>query len=146
MKDNVRPIGDLIITLRDSNGNIKEERSVPNLVVTVGKTAIASRLIGPATAVMSHMALGLSATTPAAGNTTLGAESARVVFSATPTAVTNEITYNAMFGAGVGTGSIVEAAIFNAVTSGVMLCRTTFAAVNKDVGDSLTIVWKVAIL
>jgi len=148
INDTVKATGQLEIILRDANGNVKLQNTVPNLVVTVGKNVIASRLAGTATAVMSHMSVGTSSTAPAANNTILGAEIAasRVALTVPGgTPVTNVVTYSALFSAGVGTGAIVEAGIFNDGTVGSMLCRTTFAVVNKDIGDTLTINWAVTI-
>lgn len=154
LTDKIVTTGELQIVLRDEHGNIKEQREVPNLVVTVGKNLIASRLTGVAAPVMSHMAVGTLATTPANGDTILGAEIAgsRVALSVVGgVAVAADITYIASFGPGVGTGPIVEAGIFNAasgVPSGfvnTMLCHTTFLVINKAVGDSLTITWKVTV-
>ena len=45
----------------------------------------------------------------------------------------------------VSTGAITEAGIFNALTAGTMLCRTTFPVVNKAAGDSIVITWVVTI-
>ena len=61
--------GNLEVILLDENGNKKDYRKVNNLVVAVGKDVIASRLVGNALAVMSHMAVG-SSTTPAATSQT----------------------------------------------------------------------------
>jgi hypothetical protein len=151
--DTFKATGELQIVLRDEHGNIKEDRTVPNLVVTVGKNLIASRLTGVAANVMSHMAVGTSATAPAAGDLILGAEigGSRVALNvAGGTAVLSDITYIGTFGAGVGTGAIVEAGIFNAASGSggfvnTMLCHTTFLVVNKAAADSLTITWKVTI-
>lgn len=148
IEEQIKPTGELVIVLRDSQGNIKDQRTVPNLVVTTGRTVIAARLAGTSVAVMSHMSVGTSATAPVAGNTTLGAEivasrTALAVSGGTPAA--NVVTYSATFVAGVGTGAITESGIFNAASAGSMLCRTTFAVVNKDVGDSLTINWNVSV-
>lgn len=148
IEETVKATGQLDIVLRGPDGEIKQTMNVPNLVVTVGKNVIASRLTGVATAVMSHMSVGTTSTAAAAANTTLGAEVAgsRVTLAtAGGVAVNNEVTYTATFGAGVGTGALVEAGIFNASTAGSMLCRTTFPVVNKDAADSLTISWKVVI-
>lgn len=148
INDNVKALGELSIVLRDAQGNIKTQTTVPNLVVTVGKTVIASRLTGNTTSVMSHMAVGTTNTTQIAANTTLGTEisgSRTALTTSGGIAVANEITYVATFPAGIGTGAIVEAGIFNAATAGSMLCRTTFSVVNKDIGDSLTINWKITI-
>lgn len=146
INDTVKAVGELHIVLRDANGKIKTDVTVPNMVVTVGKNLIASRLVGTASAVMSHMAVGTGAVAPVAGNTTLGAEiAASRVALTSGTAVNSDVTYVATFGPTVGTGAITEAGIFNASTAGTMLCRTTFSVVNKAAEDSLTISWKVSI-
>jgi hypothetical protein len=138
--------GSLLIELRDENGNIKDERLLENLVVSAGKTFIASRMVGVSAAVMSHMAVGTNNTAPAAGDTTLAAEvaaSRTALGSATSSGAV--ATYTCTFGAGVGTGALVEAGIFNASSAGTMLCRTTFSTINKASGDSLTVTWTVTV-
>lgn len=148
INDTIKTTGILNILLKDKNGLVKIDKTVNNLVVTVGKNAIASRLAGTTVAVMSHMAVGSGAASPLAGDTTLGTEIAasRTALSVSGgTVTTNTVTYATTFGAGVGTGAITEAGIFNATTSGTMLCRTSFAVVNKDVSDTLTISWAVTI-
>lgn len=144
MEEFLKATGKLDIILKDSDGNIKQELHVPNLVVTVGKNFIASRMVGTSSPVMSHMAIGTNATAPVSANTTLGTEIARVAL-ASATATANTISYSATFPAGTGTGAITEAGIFNAASSGTLLCRTTFAVINKAVSDVLTINWNVTI-
>lgn len=139
IKDDLSLKGKLTIAV-----NGQTVREVPNLVVTAGKEFVASRMAGVSSNEMSHMAIGTDNTSPAAGNTALGSEAARV--SLTSTTVTNaDVVYVASFGAGTGTGSIVEAGLFNASSGGDMLCRTTFAVVNKQVDDSITITWTVTV-
>lgn len=137
-------VGTPRIVLKDKDGNVKQDFSVPNLVVTAGKNFIASRMVGTAQAAMSHMAIGTGATAAAAGDTSLQSEAARVALSGSSAsgAVT---TYTASFGAGVGTGAITEAAILNASSAGTMLCRTTFPVVNKGADDSMSVTWTVTI-
>ena len=144
MEEFLKATGKLDIILKDSDGNIKQELHVPNLVVTVGKNFIASRMVGTTSPVMSHMAIGTNATAPVSANTTLGTEVARVALSSA-TATANTVSYSATFPAGTGTGAITEAGIFNAASSGTLLCRTTFAVVNKSASDVLTINWNVTI-
>ena len=144
MEDFIKAKGELDIILKDVDGNIKQHLRVPNLVVTVGKNFIASRMVGTSSPVMSHMAVGTDTTAPVSTNTTLGKEIARVALSSA-TATANTIAYSATFPVGTGTGSIAEAGIFNAASSGTLLCRTTFAAVNKAAEDVLTINWNVTI-
>lgn len=149
INESLKATGELQIVLRDANGNIKEQKTVPNLVVTVGRNAIASRLTGTATAVMSHMAVGTSSTAASAGQTTLVAEigaSRTALAVAGGTAAANEVTYSCTFPAGTGTGAVTEAGLFNAASAGTMLARTVFSVVNKDVADALTITWKISIV
>lgn len=136
--------GVLNIVLRDENGEVKEEITVPNLVVDAGLDFIASRMVGTASSVMSHMAVGSGTTNPAAGDTTLESELGRVALTSS-TATNNAVEYVATFGAGVGTGAITEAGILNASSGGTLLCRTEFAVVNKGASDSMTITWTVTI-
>ena len=123
---------------------VKKEFIVPNLVVTVGKNYIASRMTGNSTTVMGYMAIGTGTGTPASGDTTLGTEAGRVALTAF-TSSTNTVTATATFPAGTGTGAITEAAIFNASTGGTMLCRTVFPVVTKQAGDTIAITWKVTV-
>lgn len=124
------------------NGEVVQQ--VPNLVVTAGKNYVASRMKDATTSAMSHMAIGTGSTSPAAGNTALGSESHRSALTST-TVSSNVVSYVASFGAGDGTGAITEAGLFNASSSGDMLCRTTFSVVNKGSQDSMTITWEVTV-
>ena len=145
LREQIKMSGELTIVVRDEKtGIIKETRVVPNLVVTVGKNYIASRMVGTAAAVMSHMAIGTGVVAPIIGDTALGTQNGIVAVS-TFTASTNTVTATATFPAGTGTGAITEAGIFNAASAGTMLCRTTFSVVNKAAGDSIAITWVVTV-
>lgn len=142
--DDLKITGALQIVLTGADGQVKDTREIPNLVVTIGKTFIASRMVGVASNVMSHMAVGSSSTAPAAGDTILGAELGRVALTS-GTSASNVATYVATFGTGVGTGAIQEAGIFNASSAGTLLCHTSFAVVNKGANDTMTITWTVTV-
>lgn len=142
--ESVNVKGNLEVILLDESGKQKDYRKVNNLVVAVGKDVIASRLVGNALAVMSHMAVGSSNTAAATSQTALGTELGRVALDSTSRA-TNTITYVATFPAGTGTGSITEAGILNAGASGNMLCRTVFGVVTKASGDTVVITWNVTV-
>jgi hypothetical protein len=142
--ESVNVKGNLEVILLDKTGKQKDYRKVNNLVVAVGKDVIASRLVGNSLAVMSHMALGSDATPAATGQTALGGELGRVVLDSTSRA-SNTITYVATFPAGTGTGSITEAGILNASSTGNMLCRTVFGVVTKASGDTIVITWNVTV-
>lgn len=142
-QDSIKAIGAVNIVVTGEDGTIKDQRLIPNLVVTTGKNYIASRMTGTTTA-MSHMSIGSSTTAAAAGDTALGAELGRVALSSSSTTA-NVTTYSATFPAGTGTGAVVEAGIFNAASAGTMLCRTTFAVVNKGANDTITVTWTVTV-
>tara|TARA_R110000737_G_scaffold311710_2_gene320774 strand:- start:578 stop:1027 length:450 start_codon:yes stop_codon:yes gene_type:complete len=147
LKDQLNPTGQLKIVLRDAAGNVKSERVEKNLVVTAGLNFIAARMTdGSIPTDMSHMAVGTGTTSASAGQTTLVTEAARVALTGGQGAPsTNTIVYTCTFAAGTGTGALTEAAVLNAASSGTMLCRTVFSAVNKGADDSVTITWTITI-
>lgn len=143
-EDTLKMTGDLTVTLFDAEGKVKDKRDLKNLVVSAGKTFIASRMVGTAQAIMSHMAIGTGTTTPAVGQTTLTTEAGRVTLASSSSS-SNQVTYTATFPAGTGTGAITEAGVLNAASAGTMLCRTTFPVVNKAAGDSIAVTWTVTV-
>lgn len=143
IQETVKATGELNIKLFGPDGQLKSEKTVPNLVVTVGKTFIAARMVGTPTA-MSHMAIGSGTVDPVVGDTTLGTELARVALSSSTSSLA-VVTYVASFGSGVGTGAVTEAGIFNASSAGTLLCRTEFAVVNKGATDSMSITWNITV-
>jgi len=144
MNELLQATGQVSVEVFGPDGNLKEKAHIPNLVVQVGRDFIASRMKDATETVMSHMAVGEDNTTPASGNTTLGTEVGRVSLDST-TVTNNIVTYVATFPAGTGTGGLEEAGIFNASSGGTMLCRTTFAIVNKAAADSMVITWAITI-
>ena len=147
----VKAVGQLNIEIKGANGEVKESVFIPNLVVTTGKNYIANRMKDTTSGFtqenqMSHMAVGEDSTGALVANTALGTEIARVALTtAGGTVASNVVTYQATFNPGTGTGAITEAGIFNAASSGTMLCRTTFAVVNKGADDTMSITWTVTI-
>lgn len=144
MNDGLKLRGDVALVLRDKKGNIKDERKIKNLIVDAGLNFICDRMKNDETA-MTHMALGSGTTAAAAGDTSLESQlgSREVLDSDTVSGST--ITYTSSFEAGDATGSVTEAAIFNAASGGTMLCRTVFAVVNKASDDSLSITWQISL-
>ena len=162
--------GTLAIAHFGPNGELIEDRFYSNIVVTVGKQWIAQRMKDTAGSPshtiplqMSHMAVGGNAvvgsnpakTTPVVGDTQLStggspalSELARVGLTTAGGVVSGAVvTYATTFAAGTGTGSLVEAGIFNSATgaAGTMLCKTSFDVVNKAPNDSIAITWTVTI-
>ena len=144
IQDSIKVTGELRITVTNPEGSITQETVVPNLVVTSGKDFIAERMKDATTTAMSHMAIGTGSTAAAAGDTALGSEVGRVALTST-TVTANAVAYVATFGAGTGTGAITEAGLFNASSSGDMLCRTVFSVINKGAADTLGITWTVTV-
>jgi hypothetical protein len=145
--DNVNTIGTLEIVVTDADGKIKDSRLLKNLIVSSGKALFASRLIGASAAVASHIAVGTNNTAEAITQTALSAELVRVALTSTTNVTTNvandAVQYVATFGAGAGTGALVEAGIFNAASAGTMVSRVVFPVVNKGAADTMTITWKI---
>ena len=77
---------------------------------------------------------------------TLSAETGRSIIQSKNQGVGDElhkIIYVFEVDAGVGTGNVTEAGLFNASTGGVMACYQSFEAIEKGANDSLVITWKV---
>jgi len=146
INDSIKITGDVRIDLFDESGMVKDTREIKNLVVTVGKNYIASRMKDATATAMTHMELGTGTTAAAVGDTTLQTviSGSRVTLTST-TVTTNAIEYIASFPAGTGTGAVTEAGIFNAASAGTMLCRTVFSVVNKGAADAMSITWTITV-
>jgi hypothetical protein len=145
-KDFVKAEGKVTLVLTGSDGAVKETREVENLVVQVGLNYIASRMKDATATAMTHMEVGTSSTAASLAQTTLVAavSASRTALTST-TVTTSSVAYACTFGAGVGTGALTEAGIFNAASAGTMLCRTVFSVINKGAADTLTITWTIAV-
>lgn len=141
MKSEFTPGCNMRIELFDKNGNLKEIRNVHNTVTTAGKAGLMDQALAtPTLAKPGWMELGTG--TPAA--TLLGAyvSGSRVALTS-KTRNANVVTMVGTFGAGVGTGAITEAGVFDVVTQNTanMWMSASFAVVNKGASDSLVITW-----
>ena len=143
--DELKVTGSVNVVIHDDSGKQKENFTIPNLVVTTGLAYIASRMKDATATAMTHMTVGTGNTAAAAGNTALETQLGSRVALTSTTVTSNSTAYVATFGAGVGTGALTEAGIFNASTSGTMLCRTLFAVINKGAADTMTITWTITI-
>lgn len=144
--DSIKVTGDVKIDIIGADGAIKDSREIKNLVVTVGKNYIASRMKDATATAMTHMELGTGTTAAAVGDTTLqtAISGSRVTLTST-TVTTSAIAYVASFPAGTGTGAVTEAGVFNAASAGTMLCRTVFSVVNKGAADAMSITWTITV-
>lgn len=119
-KDSVKLTGRLLIQKFNDKNEKVFETEVPNLVVTSGKEFIASRIVGEDYDAMDFMAIGDDAAIGALSQTTLINELARVTLTSATASGTN-VTFTGTFPAGTGTGSIVEAGVFNKGSSSVLI-------------------------
>jgi len=148
INENLKLSGQLSIVLKDKAGNVKDQREVKNLVVNSGLAYIASRMKDTTKGAMSHMALGSGTTAAAASQTDLVSilGSREALDSTTISGSNNEkIVYVSAFEAGDATGAVTEAGIFNAASSGDMLCRTVFNVVNKAADDTMSVTWTITL-
>jgi hypothetical protein len=146
--DEIKATGALHVVLRGPDGKIKDERNIKNLVVTTGKNFIAASMIKTTSdtpAAMTHMGIGSGTTAAAVGDTALESALGSRVSLSSATNANAVTTYVATFAAGTGTGAVTEAGIFNASTSGTMLCRSVFSVVNKGADDSMSITWVITV-
>lgn len=112
-----------------------------NTVVTSGKTALAQWLAASSQAgpFMPYIAVGTDATAVEASNVALGTQTAIVLGSVS--SATNVFTVAATFGAGVGTGAIEEAGLFQS-NGGTMFSRA-LVSIDKGADESAVIEWNV---
>jgi len=148
-KDSIKLTGKLLIQKFNKNKDLVYSTEVPNLVVTSGKEFIASRIVDSVLFdPMNYMAIGDDAQVGALSQTTLINELARVTTTSSTASGVN-VTFTATFGAGVGTGSIVEAGIFNQDESAVLIFdadaavddgahKITYVAHGLTTGDKIT--------
>ena len=143
--ENLNVTGALNIVLTKEDGSVQTV-DTHNLVVSTGLNFIVSRMKDATATVMSNMALGTGTTAAVLADTTLSSEISGSRVAITSTSVTsNQIVYVASFAAGVGTGAVTEAGIFNASSSGTLLSHVVFSAINKGSADSLTITWTITV-
>ena len=144
MDESLKILGTLKVTLKDKDGNVKEEHNFKNLVVNGGlgylvhALAYAINISGP----FNYIAIGTGTSAPSAGNTALQTEIARggIGYSASDY---NYITFQTTFSPGTGTGTITEAGIFSGSSGGLMFSRTTFTPIVKHSTDSLIVSWTI---
>ena len=143
--DNMRLNGFMVAELFGPDGKLKQRREVHNTVTTLCHKMAADQLLAaPAVVTPGWMELG-TGSGQGAGDTTLDAyiASSRTALDSKTRGANAIVTMVCTFAAGVGTGAITEAGIFNVVTQNTtdLLCYASFAAVNKAAADSLVITW-----
>lgn len=116
------------------------------MVVNAGLAIISNLVSGLGGTVPKYCAHGTGSTAPVVGNTALGAEvDSRA--TGTVTRITTTATNDTMQVVGTissgGSNAITESGLFDASSTGNMLARGTYAALNEVNGDSQQDTWKV---
>ena len=127
------------LELFDENGVLKILREVHNTVTLAGKYGTMDLLLAiPTFAKPNWMAVGNGIPS----GTLLGGEIARVVLDS-KTRNNNGVTFICTFPAGTGTGTLIEAGLFDIATANTinMWLSGTFASIPKTGADSLVITW-----
>lgn len=132
-------------------GKWSNTAKVANLITNAGFALIAGRLNGSgAPAAATYIALGTGVTAANVTDTTLQTESATSGLSRAngsvslvTTTVTNDTAQIVNTFSVTGTVAVTESGVLNAASSGTLLCRQVFAAINVINGDSLQITWKI---
>ena len=132
-------------------GRMSTAKVIGNLITNAGFAGAAGRLMGSgAPAAFTYIAVGTGATAANVTDTTLQTETAtsglsRVAGTASlvTTTVTNDTAQLTTTFTVSGTVAVTESGVLNASSSGTLLCRQVFSAINVVSGDSLAITWKV---
>jgi Fe-S cluster assembly scaffold protein SufB len=139
----------------DRKGSLIESIETPNVVTNVGFTEVAGLFCSDVAAgytAFDYIGVGTGVTAATYTNTILAAaitDSGLARAAATGTLTTENVANDtAQFVhqfAVTDTQAVTESAVFNAASSGTMLCRQTFSAINVANGDTLQITWKVTV-
>jgi hypothetical protein len=148
MKETFKPVGRITAVLYDENGNVKETRfRIKNKLTQGGRDWLCDHIGGGTGASeMAYISIGSGGSTAAASDdTALYGEEAREDATYSHTGSTASFELERTFEAGVGTGAIDEAGIFNKedAAGGTMLARQVFSVINKGASDTLKITWTV---
>lgn len=135
------------LVLRGPDGRVKDRRRVKNLIPSAGLAYLAGILAAVETTIPKHLAIGTGTNSPDPGDTTLQTENCTRVSGtqsrATTTVANDTSQVVGTFAAGNGTGAVTEVGLLTASTSGTLISRATFAAINKGASDTLEVTHKI---
>jgi len=133
-------------------GRWSDKLVLANRIGNAGVAGIAARINGSGTpAAYTYIAIGIGTTAAADADTQLGAEitnSGGARANSTVSVVTTDVAgdtaqlVNTFSFTSGGTFAVTEAGVLNAASTGTLLARQVFTAVNVASGDSLQITWK----
>lgn len=131
-------------------GRWSNYRTISNLVTSAGKAGVASRINGAGSVnPFVYIEVGTGTTAANAADTTLetiisdsGLARASATASRVTTDVTNDTAQLVYTFSVSGTKAVTESGVLSESSSGVLLARQVFSAINVVSGDSLQITWK----
>lgn len=139
--------GRLELRLYGPDGKLKEYRDTGlNTITVLYDATVADRMAGGADSLIDHTGVGSTSGGKTTASTALEAQLARVADDSDVQgagASDNDTIHTATFGAGVGTGAIVEAGLFTDLAGSTLCAYQEFAAVNKGAADTLTTTWTI---
>jgi len=144
-RDGLGMSGEFHADLFSPDGTLKAKRTVKNTVTVLGHQMAADQILAaPAVVTPGWMEVG-TGTGQDENDSTLATYIAgsRTVLDSKTRGANAIITMVCTMGAGVGTGAITEAGVFNVVTQNTtdLILVSSFSVINKGAGDSLVITW-----
>ena len=132
-------------------GSYASEKVIGNLITNAGFALVAGRLNGSgAPAAATYIAVGTGTNAASVSDTTLQTETATSGLSRAngsvslvTTTVANDTAQVTNTFSVSGSVAVTESGVLNAASTGTLLCRQVFSAINVVNGDSLAITWKI---
>lgn len=132
-------------------GSYKNSLQLCNLVTSAGKAGVSAHISGVGSpAAYTYIAIGTGTTAANVADTTLqteittnGGQRASATMSQVTTTVTNDTAQAVLTFNFTGSFAVTESGLLNAASSGTLLARQVFSAINVANGDSLQVTWKI---
>lgn len=145
-----RPKGLVILTLRDLQGNIAEQRRA-NLVVNTAREVVADWATADFTESIDDISVGDGGHDPGDPNIpipptesdiALDSETARKTIGVKSQPTATDAQFEVTFGTAEANGSLTEAGL-HTIPGDILFARVTFPEIIKTVVFTLTITWKI---
>jgi len=146
--------GHVILQVFDTNtGELKYKVENHNLVVDVGLDEMAQATFGvggSGSTVFDFINIGTGTTAPTATDTVIETSACARIQDVAPdvnsgTSGETSVSVISSFDGGTCAGAITEAGIFNLITGGQLLARSTFGSVTISSGDTLNVNYTITI-
>lgn len=146
LKDKYPIKGKLHLLLTGVDGKVKDVREYENTITVLQDATVADRMAGGTDALIDYTGIGTTSGGKTTASVQLEAQVARVQNDSNTQgagADDNDVVHVSTFGAGVGTGAIVEAGLFTGAADTTLMAYQEFSVINKGAGDTLTVTWTV---